>query len=76
MSSKTDYVELIATLYACIFEINDSEKDDSKILDKLYSWLEEKKKSGYILRDVKKRKSIDEQAGNFKSIESYLDCIK
>lgn len=32
-----------------------------------------RKKSGYILREAKKRKSFDEQAGNFKSIESYLD---
>ncbi|MDD4993815.1 MAG: hypothetical protein PHR83_16460 [Paludibacter sp.] len=43
-TTKTDYVELIATLYACILEINDSENDDSKILDKLYSWSVEKKK--------------------------------
>ncbi|MDD4990986.1 MAG: recombinase family protein [Paludibacter sp.] len=35
-----------------------------------------RKKSGYILREAKKRKSFDEQAGNFKSIESYLDQIK
>ncbi|MDD3322046.1 MAG: recombinase family protein [Paludibacter sp.] len=32
-----------------------------------------RKKSGYILREAKKRKLIDESNGNFKSIDSYLD---
>ena len=32
-----------------------------------------RKKAGYILREAKKRQRVDEQSGNHKSIESYLN---
>ena len=32
-----------------------------------------RKKSGYILREAKKRKLIDENNGSFKSIDTYLN---
>jgi hypothetical protein len=47
-TSKTDFVELVATLYACILEINDIEIEESVLLDKLYSWSEEKRKFSVI----------------------------
>lgn len=32
-----------------------------------------RKKSGYLLREARKRQSIDEMSGNFKSIDAYID---
>ena len=36
----------------------------------------QRKKSGYILREARKRKLIDENNGSFKSIETYLNETK
>lgn len=43
-SSKTNEVELVATLYAIIIEINMKDFTESVLFDKLYSWSDQKKK--------------------------------
>lgn len=47
---KTDFVELVATLYACILEakVTNSSEDLSIVIQKFYAWSKEKKKFSEI----------------------------
>lgn len=65
-SSKTNDVELVATLYALVLEINQTYIPEPLLLDKLYSWSDQKKKFSEI--QVRETFKWMKQAGVYPSL--------
>lgn len=70
-SSKTSEVELVATLYAIVIEINQTFIPESLLLDKFYNWSDQKKKfsEAQVLETLKWMK----QVGIFPKLELNND---
>lgn len=70
-SSKTNDVELVATLYAIILEMNQTKFSESVLFDKLYSWSDQKKK--FSETQVRETLKWMDQTGIYPKLESDID---
>ena len=70
-SSKTNDVELVATLYAIILEMNQTKFSESELFDKLYSWSDQKKK--FSETQVRETLKWMDQTGIYPKLESDID---
>ena len=70
-TSKTNDVELVATLYAIILELNQIEYTESVLLDKLYSWSDQKKK--FTVRQVRETLKKMVEMGIYPNLELSKD---